>query len=46
MSKAEKESIKTLREVLECIENETRSLSNEELSAVLNNVKEELVIKG
>ena len=46
MSKAEKELIKTLREVLECIENETRSLSNEEIRGVLNNVKEELVIKG
>lgn len=46
MKEAKKGLIKTLREVLECIENETRSLSNEELRGVLNNVKEELVIKG
>lgn len=46
MTKVEKDLIKTVDEVREFILEKTNKLSTEELRVVLNNVKDELVIKG
>ena len=45
MTKVEKDLIKTVDEVREFILEKTNKLSTEELRVVLNNVKDELVIK-
>ena len=45
MTKAETDLIKALDEVREFILEKTNKLSTEELRVVLNNVKDELVIK-